>query len=55
MQLAVNVQIPSCFGGLDGSAVYIGGWVVELRYINRVVLGDCWQPSGLADQSTLSF
>lgn len=30
MQLAVDVQIPEIFGGMDGEAVYIGTYIGQL-------------------------
>ena len=45
MQLAVDVQIPECFGGLDGEAVYIdteGSFIVErLANIARATVDHC--------------
>ena len=45
MQLSVDVQIPSCFGGNDGHAVYIdteGSFVVErLVDIARAAITHC--------------
>jgi hypothetical protein len=29
MQLAVDVQLPLCFGGVGGAAVYIGPWATH--------------------------
>lgn len=49
MQLAVDVQIPECFGGLDGEVVYIdteGSFIVErLVDITTATIQHCQQIS----------
>ena len=45
MQLAVDVQIPECFGGVEGEAVYIdteGSFIIErLADIVKAAVNHC--------------
>ena len=47
MQLAVDVQIPTCFGGTGGEAVYIdteGTFIVDrIKDIAMATVGHCQQ------------
>ena len=58
MQLAVDVQIPECFGGLDGEVVYIdteGSFIVErLVDITTATIQHCQQMSQMeADEGSI--
>ncbi|VDI78263.1 RAD51-like protein 2 [Mytilus galloprovincialis] len=59
MQLAVDVQIPECFGGLDGEVVYIdteGSFIVErLVDVTTATIQHCQQISQMeSDEETKS-